>query len=182
MAKAYQQKARKEYKCGKCGATINKGDLYYKIEAMYTPTKYRCCHCKPERSELTSSEYYSWLYNLQDHLNELYDLRSDGVIEDIVSELEDIKSELEEKLENMPEQLQDAEAGSLLQERIQSLEDAINELDYIEYPDYDSVVDDANIDEEDLEEDEIEAEKERVYEEALDEYEEQISEIIQNIE
>lgn len=39
------------------------------------------------------------------------------------------KEELEEKYDNIPEQLQDADAGCILQERIEGLEDAYNELE-----------------------------------------------------
>lgn len=135
MAKAYKQKARKEYTCSKCGRTINKGEEYYKIEAMYSKTKYRCLDCKPERSELTESEYYKWLWDLQDHLEERYDLSTEEGKNELYNELENVRDELQDKLDNMPEQLQYAPTGEMLQERIDAIDDAMNELDNADYPD-----------------------------------------------
>ena len=184
MAKLYKQKARKEYVCNKCGSTINKGDEYYKVEAMYQRTKIRCIHCKPERSELTGSEYYSWLWDLQDHVAERYDLRSEEGRDELYSELENMRDELQDKLDNMPEQLQYASSGETLQERIDSIEDALNELDNAEFPDED----DYRVEEEDIEglpEDEISdiiEDKKREYEDALDEYEQVLIDAVGNIE
>lgn len=53
--------------------------------------------------------------------------------EDIASELEDIRSELEDNFYNIPEQLQDGAAGSLLQERMDEIEDVISELESVDY-------------------------------------------------
>lgn len=133
------QKSRKEYTCSKCGKLIQKGSPYYRITGMYMPTKCRCATCKPERSELTTSDYLSWLYNLQDHLDDLYDFEDDGVLENLSSELSDQMDELQGRLDEMPEAFQDtSDAGIQLSERIESLEDAMNEIDGMEYPDKDS--------------------------------------------
>ena len=51
-------------------------------------------------------------------------------------EREELRDETQDKLDNMPEQLQEADTGQLLQERIEALENAINEfgcLDDLEY-------------------------------------------------
>ena len=181
MAKMYMQKARKEYTCSKCGAKINVGEQYYKIEAMYSRTKYRCCKCKPQRSELTSSEYLSWLYDLQDNLAERYDLRSEDVKDELYSEIESQRDELQDRLDNMPEQLQYAPTGEMLQERIDSLENALDELDGLEYPDEeDYKLDD--YEREDLSEEEIEEQENEKFQEALDDYESDIESIVSNIE
>lgn len=183
MAKLKWQTARKEYTCGKCGCTINKGDNYYKVVAMYQGVRYRCAGCRPTRSELTESEYYKWLYDLQDNVNENYDLRSEEGKDELYSELENQRDELQSRLDNMPEQLQYAPTGETLQERIDSLDDAINELDYLDFPDPDD--DDYKLDDEDkqdLEEAEIEEKENALYQEALDDYESNILEIINNIE
>lgn len=134
------QKARKQYVCNRCRQTINPGDMYYRIEMMYSPVQFRCQNCKPHRSELTSSEYLSWLYNFQDNLSNNYDLHDYDSISEIISEIEDQKEVLEDKLYSMPEQLQDGEAGQILQDRISSLEDTINELDYLEEPVWEEVI------------------------------------------
>lgn len=181
MAKSTKQKARKEYKCNKCGAVINKGDEYYKIEAMYQSTKYRCCKCKPQRSELTSSEYLSWLYDLQDNLTERYDLRSESAKDELYSEIESQKDELEDRLNNMPEQLQYAPTGETLQERIDSLDSALDDLDNLEYPDEEEYrLDDDE--KEDLSEEEIEEQENEKFQDALDDYESELENIISSIE
>lgn len=165
MAKSYYQKARKEYKCSKCGKVINPGDHYYKIEEMYRATRYRCEHCKPERSELTGSEYYSWLWDLQDHLEERYDLRSEECKDELYSELENVRDELQDKWDNIPESLQYSPNAEMIQERIDSLDDAMNELDNLEYPEKDE-----------------DAEDDSEYEDKLDEWEQDLTNAIQNIE
>lgn len=135
MAKCYSQKARKEYVCNKCGKPIHKGDQYFKIEAMYAKTKYRCCDCKPERSELTSSEYLSWLYDLQDHVSERYDLRSEEGKDELYSELENMRDDLQGHLDDMPEQLQAVGSGEILSTRIDSLDSAMSTIEDLEFPD-----------------------------------------------
>lgn len=127
MAKVKEQKARKEYVCPKCKRTIAIGEQYKKIVAMYSKPKVVCCNCKIARSELTTSEYYSWLYDFQDNLN----IESLEDVEQILEEIETQKDELEEKYDNIPEQLKDADVGCTLQERIDGLEDAYNEIENI---------------------------------------------------
>lgn len=165
MAKAYYQKARKEYQCGKCGNKIHPGEYYYKLEALYQRTRYRCENCKPERSELTESEYYSWLWDLQDHLEERYDLRSEECKDELYSELENMRDELQDKWDNIPESLQYSPNAEMIQERIDSLDDAMNELDNLEYPEKDE-----------------ESEDESEYEDQLDSWEQDLINTIQNIE
>lgn len=125
MAKVLEQKARKEYICSKCKRTINIGEKYKKIVAMYRKPTVVCCDCKIARSELTTSEYYSWLYDFQDNIN----IETLEDAQEALEEIEAQKEELEEKYDNIPEQLQDADAGCILQERIEGLEDAYNELE-----------------------------------------------------
>ena len=65
-------------------------------------------------------------------------------LECIISEIEELRDECEDKLYNMPEQFQDtSEAGILLQERIDALENWISELEAIDI----SIEDDDNIQE-----------------------------------
>lgn len=180
MAKLTKQKSRKEYTCQKCGQVIHVGEEYYKIEAMYTKTKYRCLNCKPSRSELTSSEYLAWLYELKGNIDS-YDLRSEEGKDDLYSEIEQMKSELEDKLYNMPEQLQYASTGETLQERIDALDEALSDLDSIDYP----AEDDYKVADEDVEfEDErqqMEEAKKEEYDEAIDDFEQACRDAIENI-
>lgn len=125
MAKVLEQKSRKEYICSKCKRTINIGEKYKKIVAMYRKPTVVCCDCKIARSELTTSEYYSWLYDFQDNIN----IETLEDAQEALEEIEMQKDELEEKYDNIPEQLQDADAGCILQERIESLEEAYSEVE-----------------------------------------------------
>lgn len=180
MAKATKQKARKEYICNKCKCTINPGDFYFKITEMYSNPKYRCQNCKPQRSELTNSEYLSWLYDLQDNLTERYDLQEEFSKDEIIQELENQKDELESRFDNIPEQLQYAPAGETIQNRIDSLDSAISELEALDYPEKEEI-DKTDYDtEEDYQEALEEAEDD--YQEALDNYQEEIETIIGGIE
>ena len=172
MGKATSQKANKEYKCLKCGATINKGETYYKIVARFSRPKIRCLHCKPQRSELTTSDYLSWLWDLQDNLSSRYDLKDEVAKDDLYSELENMQSDLQDRFDNIPEQFQEGDAAQTLQDRIDSLDNAISEIDCLEFPCREDLED------EDLTEEEID---ER-YEELLDEYEIALVEIINCIE
>lgn len=172
MAKVTIQKANKEYNCSKCGNLICKGESYYKIVERFSSPKIRCAQCKPQRSELTNSEYLSWLYNLQDNLSTLYDLREEEAKDELYIELEEQQSDLQDRFDNIPEQLQEGDAGQTLQDRIDSLDSAMSDLDYLEFPQREDVYD------EDLTEEEIDT----AYEEALNDYVDAIDEIIQNIE
>lgn len=125
------KKSRKEYKCNKCGKVIPAGSRYYKGEINFGPTIVRCEECKLESWEVTTSDYqlsvgqivYKWRddYNLEE-----------GVNEDIASALEEIRDDLQDRLDNMPEGLQEGDVGQLLQERIDSLENAIEDLNSID--------------------------------------------------
>lgn len=124
-------KSRKEFKCGKCGQVIPKGSKYYRGEVNFGPTFIRCEKCGLKHWEVTSSDYllsvgpivYEWAEN--------YSLDEDGIAS-IISDIEEIIDELESRLDNIPEQLQDADAGQLLQERIDGLESARDELESID--------------------------------------------------
>lgn len=183
MAKCYEQKSRKEYKCGKCGRIINKGDKYFKIVEAFSHTRIRCENCKPERSELTSSDYLSWLWDLQDHFEERYDLRSEEAKDEVMYELESQQCDLQERLDNIPEQLQYADAGTLLQERIEALGEAIMNIENLDFPDMeDDEYKLGDEEKEDLSEEEIEQKEKELFEEAVDTFESDLIEIINNLE
>jgi len=129
MAKLTRQKARKEYECCKCKKTISKGEIYQKITEMYSKPKIVCNNCVVSRSELTSSEYLSWLYELQD----TFRFYSSDEVDELIGYLEDQKSELEEKLYNIPEQFQNGEPASILEDRIDGLDEAISQLEQLDF-------------------------------------------------
>lgn len=127
--------ARKEYTCSKCGATIQKGKTYYRIEERFRAPRFRCKNCRPERSELTNSEFYSWLYDLQDHLEERFDLSTPDGKDDLISEVSSMRDEMETRRDSMPEQLQEVGSGEILSSRIEALETCESDLDNVEFPD-----------------------------------------------
>jgi hypothetical protein len=58
-----------------------------------------------------------------------------GMRDDIVSELEALKDEEQEYFDNMPESLQGGDKGQLAEQSISSMDDAINELDGMQFDD-----------------------------------------------
>lgn len=126
--------ARKEWKCSKCGKTIEKGSSYYKGEINFGPTIVACKHCKLKGYEVTTSEYIKRVGRLCEDYTEDYSLDDSGVSM-IIDELESIRDDCDEKLDNMPEGLREGDAGQLLQDRIDACDDAIGELENIDYDD-----------------------------------------------
>lgn len=126
---------RKEQKCRKCGTVIPVGGSYYKGELRFSPPIVRCTKCGLKGYEVTTSEYVLNVGRIVEDWQEDFPV-VDGVWEEIASNLEDIKSDCEERLDNIPEQLRDADAGTLLQERIDELDGAIDELNYGSWGDF----------------------------------------------
>lgn len=125
------KKSRKECKCNKCGEVIPIGSRYYKGEINFGPTIRRCERCGLEYWEVTTSDYQLQVGEIVYKWHENYNADSVG-IEEMISDLEYIRDEVEERLDNIPQQLQEADAGMLLQERIEALEDVISELENID--------------------------------------------------
>lgn len=131
----YIKSCRKEQKCRKCGTVIPVGGSYYKGELFRMPPIVRCTKCGLKGYEVTTSEYVQNVGRIVEDWQEDFSVE-DGVWEWISQNLEEIKETCEESLENIPEQLRDADAGSLLQERIDGLESAIYELDSGSWSDF----------------------------------------------
>lgn len=94
---------------------------------------------KPKASQLTQSNYLSQLYDLQDRIGAISadsPEELESVIDELKSDIESLKDETESSLDNMPESLKYSPTGELLQERIDALDNAISELENIDY-DYD---------------------------------------------
>ncbi len=89
---------------------------------------------KPRRSQLTQSEYYGTLYDIQDNADsanpDFDDIQSE--IDSIVGELESLRDETQEKFDNMPDGLQQGDSGQLLESRVSSIDDAISTLESVD--------------------------------------------------
>lgn len=94
---------------------------------------------KPTRQQLTMSEYQSAVYDIDDLVQALdASMFSDpeefeSAVTEIKEQAESLRDETQDKFDNMPEGFQQADTGQLLEERIQALEDFINELDNIDF-------------------------------------------------
>lgn len=101
----------------------------------------------PRRSQLTRSDFYSALFDIQDTAGELsvgsYESvgSMEGDVESIKSDLEQLQSDTQEKLDNMPEGLQQGDTGQLLQERIDGVESLVSDFDGLDFsePDEDDI-------------------------------------------
>ena len=121
-------KSRRDYVCSKCRRTIPKGSSYYRGELNFMPSIIRCSSCGLKWYEVTTSDYIRDVGAIVEDWQESFAVQ-DGVWEEIASNLEEIMDGCSERLENMPEQLQEeSEAGQRLQERVDGLESATDEL------------------------------------------------------
>lgn len=133
MAKIQQiQKSRKEQKCSKCGKIIPVGSSYLKAEPYMRSPIIRCVDCGLKSYETSGSEYIQRVGEIVEDWRSTFE-QCEAIADDISYALESIRYDCQERLDNMPEQLQYSEAGELLQTRIDSLEDAINELSNCDY-------------------------------------------------
>ena len=89
---------------------------------------------RPRRSQLTQSGFLSQLYEIEDALSGYaWDGDPEAFTQEMSSQLEDLKCECEDSLQNMPEHLQESSSsGELLQERIDGLDEMIQELEAID--------------------------------------------------
>lgn len=145
MPKVEHRKARKDYP----DAGIKAGDMYYYTSMKTGPRSSRELRSKSpfKRWQLTTSEYLSTWWQLEDRINEFDGDFSD--LESIIEELEQLRDETQEKFDNMPEGLQQGDSGQLLEERVSELEDVISTLQAIEDPAYENDEEDADTDEDD---------------------------------
>lgn len=121
---------------------IKKGEAYYWWQFAYGRKNFS--KGRPKNSQLTQSAYLSTLYGIQESIEEISAESADDLqsqIDDIKSQLEELRDEQEEKRSNMPDSLQESPTGELLQERYDSLDNSISELDGIDI-DYEEPSDD----------------------------------------
>lgn len=125
------QRSRKEHKCSKCGAVIEVGSPYLKGELNFHAPIVRCVKCGLQSWEVTSSDYLLSVGKVINCWQEDYSADESGV-ESIVSDLESIRDELQDRLDNMPESLQNADTGTVLSDRIDSIDSVISDLENID--------------------------------------------------
>lgn len=130
-------KARKEQKCCKCGNIIQIGMPYLKATPYRRPTIVRCISCGLESYETSGSEYVRNVGDIANHWEDNFGL-DNTTPDEISSELEEIRDQQQESLDNMPENLQEGDTGQMLQERVECLDNVIDELSNINYEDCES--------------------------------------------
>lgn len=127
--------ARKPQGTCRCGKAINVGDAYVWWKFRYGGRHVRCTSplCAPKASDLTQSEYLSTIATISEMEVDSSSVEGlAGSIESIKDEIENLQSETEDKLNNMPDSLQQGPTGELLQERIDSMDSVISDLEGIE--------------------------------------------------
>lgn len=122
---------------------ISKGQGYYWWYAPRSSRKVRARKVRsrtpPRRSQLTSSEFLSDIWEAEDRLGEAaVGVNSQESLKDFAEELEYVASDLrtlaqeqEDKLGNLPDSLQESETGTLLRDRQENCERIADELDQL---------------------------------------------------
>lgn len=84
---------------------------------------------------MTNNWFKSELYSIAEKVEDCKCQDPDSLsefVEEVKSEIESLRDEVQERLDNMPEQLQECASGEILQERIDNLDDIINEFDCLD--------------------------------------------------
>lgn len=134
MPRVHYVKAAKDYP----DYDIKKGDMYYYWK-FRTSSKRSISKTRPRQSQLTTSDKLSRVYGAQEDLEDImaqWDEDTEvGEIEEAIeacwNELESVKDEYQDSLDNMPEPLQEGPTGQEIQEKIDSLDNTVNELQSI---------------------------------------------------
>jgi hypothetical protein len=159
----FVKRARKDIN----GTDIKRGDSYYWWKFKFG--KKQVSKIKPRDSQLTQSEFLGTIYEIQDRISELTindDL--DSEVQSIISDLESLRDECEEKRSNMPEQLQETGSGEILQNRYDSVDEMIDELQSVE----------TDVDEEDVEQEIRDSNERDADDETEEDYEDRIRDLI----
>jgi len=109
---------------------ISKGESYYWWQFQKSPKQYS--KTRPKASQLTQSAYYSTLYGITEQIEDFSCDSADELsefVETIKTELEELRDTTQESFDNMPENLQYSPTAELLQERVDSLESGISEIE-----------------------------------------------------
>lgn len=161
---------------------IKKGESYYWWKFRFGPK----CVSKtyPKRQQLTRSDFYIGLYDLEDRIADLEP--NDSLADEVSSIIEDIRALAEEqgeKKDNMPEGLQEGDTGQLLEERQSELESWADELEGIDLEIDENEIKDAVLSElgygtvEEIDEDYKDEFNERVQQKTSESYQEKVDEL-----
>lgn len=120
----FVKKARKDY------GDIKKGESYYWWKFRYVG-KSRS-KTQPTRRQLTRSEFWVSVYDLQDEISNCDSLDN---LSEIVERIRELANEQDEKKNNMPDSLQEGPIGEILSNREQSLNDWADELEGVDIED-----------------------------------------------
>ena len=123
--------------CSKCGKEILPGEKYNKATPFRRKPIVRCIECGIKPYETSCSSYVKWAGSIVNNWEKMYPI-DENVIDDLVSDIESIKDDIENNLYNLPEQFQ---YDSILQDRLNSLEDCLNILETIDISFYDNLDD-----------------------------------------
>lgn len=127
-------KSRKKIRESVCGIEggIPKGSAYYWWKFRRGGKRYSLT--PPRRSQLTQSAYYGALYDIADTVGAATADTIVGDIGNVRDSLESLKDDCESNLDNIPEAMKEA---SVLNERIEWLDNAIQEVSGIQVDDED---------------------------------------------
>lgn len=126
MARPEHRKARKDYPEN----GIAKGDEYWYVQIKTGPRSSRILRQKTpfKRSQLTSSDYLSQLYDWEDTKSEISSMDEAA---DLAETIRSLGSEQQDKFDNMPEGLQQGDTGQMIEARAQACEAAAEAIDEI---------------------------------------------------
>lgn len=128
MAQGVQKTAAKDYPAN----GIKKGDRYWYAQIKTGPRSSRTLRqLQPfKRSQLTSSDFLSQLYDIEDDLdNVVQDENLPGTLREIAENLRNLGQEQQDKYDNMPEGLQQGPTGEMLEERANNCESWADEIE-----------------------------------------------------
>jgi molecular chaperone DnaK (HSP70) len=127
----FVKSARKEYKDSFTGEIIKAGESYYWWAFRFQPRK--ISKTPPKPSQLTQSEFLQAIYGIQEEIDSMKtDAMILGQLDTIKEEIESLRDETEDKLNNVPDNLQNSQTAELLQSRVDSLQEWIDNLEGID--------------------------------------------------
>lgn len=177
----FVQKARKDIP----QAGVVKGESYYWWSFLRGGKHYSKTPPKP--SQLTSSEFLSQFYAIQERIAEL-DANDElqSVIEELATDLTSLADECRDKVSNLPDSLQSSPTAELLENRADACESAASDFESIDcdLPSDEDLLTDANFDDEhgeDESEEDYEERKAEALAEARQEFWDNVLEEVQSV-